>query len=171
RVVTGQSVKSARALFVVANLDRLVFEVRVAESEAHVLAIGDRAELSRENSGAAIEGKVSEIGLLTGPELGSGVLVRVAVDNAARQLRPGASVSAIIHTSGSVRAVVIPTRAVVWIAGQPAVFVEHGHNAVGATPIGLGASSGELTEVSFGLASGQRIVSDGVQSLATESAL
>lgn len=168
RVVTGQSVKATRVLFVVADLDRLELELTIPTSELHAIAPADRVELSRDAGGAVATGKVLEI---SQPKGSSAPAVRIAVDNRARHLRPGQAVSAKIYASAGARALVIPSRAVAWIAGRPAVFVESGHNAVSASQITLGGENGDQTEVAVGLAAGQRIVTDGVGVLKDDSFL
>jgi len=166
-VVTGQAVKGERVLFVVADLDRLELELHVDVRELRAIALGDRVELSRDTSGAVAQGKVLEIA----PPSSAQVAVHVGVDNRARHLRPGQTVTAKIFATSGARALLIPNRAVAWIAGRPAVFVESGHNAVSAAQVTLGGVSGDQTEVSVGLAAGQRIVSDGVGALKDESFL
>jgi cobalt-zinc-cadmium efflux system membrane fusion protein len=172
-IVTGQSVKGERVVFVVANLDQLTCDLQVDESQARALSAGDRVELARDASSAPIDGRVAQVsdGADGAPGSGKPRVVRVEVDNRARHLRPGQAVSAKIYASGGVRALVIPTRAVAWIAGRPAVFVQSGQNSVNASPVTLGGCNGEQTEVSVGLAAGQHIVSDGVPALKDESFL
>ena len=173
RVVTGQSVKGERIVFVIANLDRLQLDVEVDAREARALRVGDRVELERDAASSPIHGEVARVGdgATADASTGRPLVVRVGVDNRARRLRPGQAVSARIFASTGARALVIPTRAVAWIAGRPAVFVESGHNALQAAPVTLGSGNGELTEVSAGLAAGQRIVSEGVGVLKDESFL
>jgi RND family efflux transporter MFP subunit len=171
RVVTGQSVKGERIVFVVANLDRLLLEVQVDAREARALRVGDRVELERDAAASPIPGEVAQLGDGGDASSGRALVVRVGVDNRARQLRPGQAVSAKIFASTGARALVIPKRAVAWIAGRPAVFVERGHNSLQASSVMLGSGNGELTEVSAGLAAGQRIVSEGVSVLKDESFL
>jgi cobalt-zinc-cadmium efflux system membrane fusion protein len=169
RIVTGQSVKGERVVFVVANLDRLACDLQIDESQARALSAGDRVELVREATGTRIDGRVAQVDRAGGS--GKAWLVRVAVDNRARHLRPGEALSAKIYASGGARVVVVPNRALAWIAGHPAVFVERGHNSVNASPVTLGGCNSEQTEVSVGLAAGQRIVSEGVSVLKDESFL
>jgi membrane fusion protein, heavy metal efflux system len=173
RVVTGQSVRGERVAFIVADLDRLSLEVSVEEAQARTLKVGDRVELSRDaasgSSGSATtNGRVFQV--LSSSSPGSRALVRVGVDNRARGLRPGQAVTARIF-AGQARAIVIPNRALAWIAGHPSVFVESGHNSASASQVTLGDCDGEQTEVRVGLASGQRIVSDGVTNLKEASFL
>ncbi len=169
RVVTGQSVRGERIVFVVADLDRLALDLPLDELRARTLKVGDRVELSRDASPAAIvNGNVSELVLIDPGS--SKVLVRVGVDNRARGLRPGQAVNARIFASRG-RALVIPNRALAWIAGHPTVFVSDGRHSASASAVTLGECDGEQTEVRVGLASGQRIVSDGVPTLKEASFL
>jgi cobalt-zinc-cadmium efflux system membrane fusion protein len=170
RIVTGQSVKGERVMFVVANLDRLSLDLPVDARQAGALSVGDRVELLRESTGALIDGRVAQVSVAADGS-SNPFVVHVGVDNRERHLRPGQSVSAKIYASGGARALVIPNRAVAWIAGHPAVFVTTGYNSVSASPVTLGGCNGDQTEVSVGLAPGQHIVSDGVGALKDESLL
>ena len=171
RIVTGQSVRGERVVFVVADLDRLTLDVSLDAAQARKLEVGDRVELLRDAGAApsaSANGRVFELVSSNSP--GSSVLVRVGVDNHARSLRPGQAVTAKIFAARS-RALVIPNRALAMIAGHPAVFVTSGQNAASASAVTLGECDGEQTEVRLGLASGQRIVSDGVPNLKEASFL
>ncbi|MEI9935957.1 MAG: efflux RND transporter periplasmic adaptor subunit [Pseudomonadota bacterium] len=172
RIITGQSVRGERIVFVVANLDRLSVSLSLDEVQAHALLVGDRVELSREAfAGVLSTGSVVEIENASAHAAGSKLRVRVGVDNRARGLRAGQAVTARIFASNAGRALLIPNRALAWIGGQPAVFVTAGENTANAAAVTLGACDGEQTEVRVGLASGQRIVSDGVPTLKEASFL
>jgi membrane fusion protein, heavy metal efflux system len=171
RIVTGQSVRGERVVFIIANLDRLLVDVAVDPTQARVLRVGDRVELSREASeGSAIAGNIASVDAL-GASDGPPIVVHLGFDNRARFLRLGQAVTARIFASNGSRAVVIPNRAVAWIAGHPTVFVSDGHNSVSAAAVTLGGCNGDETEVQVGLAPGQHIVSDGVRTLKDESFL
>ena len=170
RVVTGQSVRGERVLFVVANLDRLFVDVAVDRGQARTLRVSDRAELSRDGSpGSPVAGSITELD--TSDSSSSAMRVRIAVDNRGRNLRLGQAVSARIFSSTGTRALLIPNRAVAWIAGRPTVFVSNGRNSARAAGVTLGGSNGDQTEVQVGLVPGQRIVTDGVRTLKDESFL
>jgi len=173
RIVTGQSVRGERVAFVVADLDRLSVDLAVEEARARTLRVGDRVELLRNDAAgpavtASANGRVFQV--LASGAAGPRALVRVAVDNRGRTLRSGQAVTARIF-AGMAPAIVIPNRALAWIAGRPSVFVENGHNSASASAVTLGECDGEQTEVRLGLASGQRIVSDGVTNLKEASFL
>lgn len=171
RIVTGESVKGERVVFVVANLDWLSLDFALDRPQARALTVGDRVELvSVSPPGEPILGRVAVVGDPGGAESAT-VLVRVGIDNRARGLHPGQAVTAKIFASGGVRALVIPNRALAWIAGSPAVFVYSGRNSVSAAAVTLGGCNGEQTAVTVGLVPGQRVVSDGVGTLKDESFL
>ena len=172
RIVTGQSVRGERVAFVVANLDHLWLDVHVDEAQARTLHIGDRVELGRESEPAAqIEGHVAALDAQNNQE-NKPMLVRIEVDNHARYLRLGQTVTArVLARRMRSRVMLVPNRALATIGGEPAVFVSTGHNSVNASPITLGSSNGVDTEVVNGLVPGQRVVSDGVRVLKEESFL
>ena len=170
RIVMGQSVRGERVVFVVANLDRLLVDVSVDRGQARTLRVGDRVELSRDASpGSSVAGSIAALD--SSDSAGSAMLIRVGVDNHSRSLRLGQAVSARMFSSSGARAVVIPNRAVAWIAGHPAVFVSNGRNSASASAVTLGGCNDDQTEVQVGLAPGQHIVSDGVRTLKDESFL
>jgi len=168
RVITGQSVRGERVAFVVADLDHLSVELSVDPAQTRGLEAGDRVELSRETPVMVIAtGSVTEVEATPAPAAtaGSMLRVRIGVDNRRRGLRAGQAVTARIFPSSVGRALLVPNRAVAWIAGQPTVFVSAGTYSASAAAVTLGACDGEQTEVRIGLTSGQRIVTDGVPSL------
>lgn len=169
KIITGQSVRGESVAFVIANLDHLALDLVLDEAQARALKAGDRVELLRETRTAQTSGVVLGVSPPTA-NAPTKVVVRVAVDNRGRTLRPGQAVRAQIFASGS-RALLVPNRAVAWIAGQPSVFVSVGQNVASAAAVTLGGGDGEQTEVRVGLASGQRIVSDGVPTLREASFL
>jgi len=174
RVITGQSVRGERVAFVVADLDRLSVDLSIGPAEARGLELGDRVELSREAPAMVIAtGRVTEVEATPAPATTTGakLRIRIGVDNRQRGLRAGQAVTARIYPSNVGRALLVPNRALAWIAGQPAVFVSAGSYSASAAAVTLGACDGEQTEVRIGLASGQRIVTDGVPSLKEASFL
>ena len=168
RIVTGQSVRGERVVFVVANLDRLSVTLDLDEPQARHLTVGDRVELLRDGSpGAPTAGRVAWLSSGAGGQR----TVHVGVDNRERGLRPGQAVTAKIFAASAGRALLVPNRALAFIAGHPAVFVSDGRYSASAAAVTLGCGDGEQTEVRVGLASGQRIVSDGVRKLKEASFL
>ena len=168
RIVMGQAVRGESVIFVVADLDHLRLKLSVDEERARVLSGGERVEMSHAE-GPSVTGRVVSV---SRPEDASDAArtVNVWVDNRGRVLRPGQQVNVRIFASGA-HALVVPNRALAWIAGKPAVFLATGNNSVSASGVTLGNDDGEQTEVRAGLALGQRFVSDGVSNLKTAAFL
>jgi len=168
RIVMGQAVRGESVIFVVADLDHLRLTLSVDEERARVLSGGERVEMSHAE-GPSVTGRVVSV---SRPEDASDAArtVNVWVDNRGRVLRPGQQVNVRIFASGA-HALVVPNRALAWIAGKPAVFLATGNNSVSASGVTLGNDDGEQTEVRAGLALGQRFVSDGVSNLKTAAFL
>jgi cobalt-zinc-cadmium efflux system membrane fusion protein len=100
RVVTGQSVRGERVVFVVANLDRLSLTLSIDEAQARRLLVGDRVELAREASTDVLgSGSVTAVEAMASADRGSKLQVNIGVDNRARHLRAGQAVSARIYPS------------------------------------------------------------------------
>ena len=100
RIVTGQSVRGERVVFVVANLDRLSLTLSIDEAQARRLLVGDRVELAREASTDVLgSGSVTAVEPSASADPGSKRRVSVGVDNRARHLRAGQAVSARIFPS------------------------------------------------------------------------
>ena len=100
RIVTGQSVRGERVVFVVANLDRLSLTLSIDEAQARRLLVGDRVELAREASTDVLgSGSVTAVEALASAVPGSKLRVSIGVDNRARHLRAGQAVSARIFPS------------------------------------------------------------------------
>ena len=100
RIVTGQSVRGERVVFVVANLDRLTLTLNIDEAQARRLLVGDRVELAREASSDVLgAGSVTAVEPLASAEPAPTLRVSIGVDNRARHLRAGQAVSARIFAS------------------------------------------------------------------------
>jgi multidrug efflux pump subunit AcrA (membrane-fusion protein) len=166
RIITGQPVRGESKLFVIADLDRLLVDVSLDRGQASGLQIGDRVELSREaDLGVRGTGSVLEIESLPTLDAGSQVRLHIGVDNRARGLRAGEAVVARIFAGHAGRALLVPNRALAWVAGQPWVFVAASAHSATAALVTVGGSDGQQTEVRVGLASGQRVVSEGAHVL------
>jgi cobalt-zinc-cadmium efflux system membrane fusion protein len=168
-VSAGQSVENNLVAYRVADLDHLWIELSVFERSVDSIRRGDVVEIRPlADPGRLIEGSVAHVGDALDAATRSAP-VRVKIDNAARKLRPGQSVTARIRASGPTRtALLLPAAAVTWVDGKPTVFVLVGADRVIPTQVTLGASSGAEQEITGGLAEGAAVVSEGVFALKSE---
>ena len=97
-------------------------------------------------------------------------MVRVAVENKKRQLRPGQAVDAVIRTASAAvsEGLLVPRAAVTFVDGKPTVFIENSPNSVEAVAVVLGASNGRELQIVEGLKPGQRVVVGGTFELKSE---
>jgi cobalt-zinc-cadmium efflux system membrane fusion protein len=168
-VAPGQSVENNVVAFRVANLDQLWVELAVFERDIGAVRKDDVVVISPlSDPERKIQGRVEHVGEVI--DLNSrSADVRVEVDNKARGLRPGQSVSAAIRASGPARVgLSVPQSAVTYVDGKATVFVAESDTRVLPTEVELGATDGKAQEVVGGLREGQSVVAEGVFALKSE---
>jgi cobalt-zinc-cadmium efflux system membrane fusion protein len=168
-ISSGQSVESHLVAFRVADLDHLWIELAVFERSVAKIRKGDAVEVrSPSHPDQVITGTVAYVGEEI-DRVTRSAAVRVKVDNSARKLRPGQSVTAMIRATGPAKTgLLLPTSAVIFVDGKPTVFVAEGDDRVVPTPVTLGASDGQDQEVIAGVSADQRVVSEGTFALKSE---
>lgn len=171
-VSRGQLVEANHFAFLIANLDHLWVELSVYERILPSIKVGDVVELHAEANGSAadiIQGEVAQIGAVLNSET-RGAIVRVQVDNRDRRFRPGQSVNAVIRATAA--AVdddpTVPSSAVVYVDGEPSVFIADSETSVIVTAVELGETNGQEVQVRDGVEAGQRVVIRGTNELRNE---
>lgn len=169
RVSAGQSVEEHLVAFRVVDLDHLWVELSVFEQRLRDVARGDRvvirplAEPDKE-----IEGKVAYVGDQIDLDTRSAA-VRVEIDNRARQLRPGQSVTAEIRSSApSAQHLTVPAEALTFVDGRPTVFVATDAERVVPRAVELGPADTTRQAITRGLTEGEQVVTAGVFALKSE---
>ncbi len=95
--------------------------------------------------------------------------MRVQIDNTARKLRPGQSVTAEIRSSApAAEHLTVPSESVTFVDGKPTVFVATGGDRVVPRAVELGPSDATRQAISKGLTEGEQIVTQGVFALKSE---
>jgi cobalt-zinc-cadmium efflux system membrane fusion protein len=166
----GQSVVGDVVAYRVTDLDYLWVELALYEKHLLYVRVDDRVELRPLNAPEVLlDGRVKHIAAQIDPFTRTAEL-RVEIDNHARKLRPGQSVTAQIHATGAgVEPVtVVPPSAVTYVDGKPTVFVAEGPDGVEVRPIELGHANDREQQVLAGLKVGEQIVSEGVFALKSE---
>jgi cobalt-zinc-cadmium efflux system membrane fusion protein len=161
----GESVEDHRVAFRITNLDHLWVELSLVESIRSV-KVGDAVEVcAAANPDECVTGTVAHMGEEVDPSTLT-VPVRIEVDNRARRLRAGQSVSAKIRASGSTAdGVVIPLSAITHVDGQPMVFVESPNRNLQPTNVVLAESNEQDQRIASGVDVGQTVVSEGTGAL------
>jgi RND family efflux transporter MFP subunit len=91
------------------------------------------------------------------------VAVRALVPNPEAALKPGEFVRVVVVFPDVTDAVLVPQRAVVDQQGGTSVLVVKSDDSVESRSVALGASHDGMQQVTSGLASGERVIVDGVQ--------
>ncbi len=169
KVKRGETVESSDTLFVVADLSKVWVELAVYERDLPAVREGDEVEVRIPSAGQPpIMGRIAHISELIDHETRS-AHVRVEVDNAKAQLRPGLSVVGVVHASGPRQSLlVVPRRAVTRVDGKPTVFLEVSEGVVEPRPVELGAEDVDSVAVLSGLKAGDKVVAAGVLALKAE---
>lgn len=169
RVAQGQLVEADRLAFLVADLDHLWVELLVFERHLVSIKVGDTVELHAEGQGAPpdiVKGKIAHVGAVLNDDT-RGATVRVYVDNKQRKFRPGQSVQAVIRATAAAIADVptVPSAAVVFVDGEPSVFIADSPTSVTVTKVQLGETNGHEVQIKEGVETGQRVVTRGTTDL------
>jgi len=151
------------AAFTVANLATMWVQANVFESDLASVQIGDRADVTTTASPSPFVGKVTYVAALVDPAT-KATAVRVVVPNTRRLLKKDMYVQVTIHGSRERAGLLIPVTSVLRDDDNlPFVFVQTGTggNTFGRRQITIGSRVGDRYEVTAGLKSGDRIISEG----------
>lgn len=158
-VVRGETVSPEKLLFRMADLSVLWMELAVPVADLAGIRRGQRVYVSESRSGVQGEGRV----LFVQPELAvasrTGV-VRVALDNAQGQWRPGMFVNAELRRTAQEQVLSVPESALQTLDGKRVVFVADA-DGLEARELRLGRRAGGRVEVLAGLEAGERYAATG----------
>jgi HlyD family secretion protein len=152
-VQAGQRVNSGTTLARVAQPDRLEAEVRVAETQAKDLSIGQRAQIDTRNG--VVSGHVARIDPAA---TGGTVLVDVAIDGALPAgARPDLTVDATIELERIPNATYVPRPVRAQESSAGTVFRVSGDRAT-RVKVEFGRATANAIEIRSGLAAGDRVI-------------
>lgn len=158
---TGSTSSSATssAQFVVIGTDAWQVGVTVDESDVALIAVGDQVEMTTDGSTETVYGTVSEIGLLSSSTGGVAAYpVVIDVTGSPEHLHDGESVSASIIYERRTDVLTVPSAAVTTEDGESVVTQEGADGEQVTTVVTVGATSGNLVEITDGLAEGDEVL-------------
>lgn len=167
KIVLGQVVQPADALFTVADLSEVWVTAQVPEQEASLLAIDQpmRIEIPA-LAHEKFEGKLVYVGELVSNETRT-IPARTVLQNTNRMIKPGMLATLLISGKPTDRPVV-PATAVVREDGYDHVFIALGENQYKLTVVKLGPETNGIRPVLSGLEPGTLIVTQQAYHLNTE---
>lgn len=169
-VSRGQAVLPSYTAFTIGDYDQLWVRLAVFERDLTNLREGDEVEIRPvATPEVKLVGQVAYISRMLDAQTRAAE-VRVVVPNEEGTLRVGQGVTAGIEASGSRhRALAVPRSAIVQVDGKPTVFVATEDNAFTPRPVKTGTQDPELIEILEGVEAGERVVTEGVFALKSET--
>lgn len=168
-VTVGAAVDPSTELFVIADLDQVWLLAEVPEARMAEVAVGTPATIELPSAGVTPVDSTVEFVYPTLTEGTRTLRVRFALANPDGALRPGTYGSATFHLAAR-DALVVPRDAVIDTGIEQHVFVAEGERFVPRT-VTLGASLGDVVEITEGVHEGDQVVGSGVFFLDSESRL
>ena len=158
---TGSSTTSgSTAQFVIVGTDAWQISVAVGEADVALLAVGNQAEITTDSASGTIYGTVAEIGLLSSSTGGvASYPVTVAVTGSPDGLHDGESADVSIIYERRTDVLTVPAAAVTTDDdGRTVVTQEGADGATVTTAVTVGETSGNLVEITDGLAEGDEVL-------------
>jgi RND family efflux transporter MFP subunit len=163
-VADGQLVARGFEVAHVAPIDRLIADVDLVGEDAARVRVGMSARVRHHAlRGEVFDASVLRLAPVIDP-LTRASRAEVEVDNSRGLLRPGMFIEVSVLVERREKVVVAPREAITERGGTRVAFVLDGQR-VEARPVTLGFGAGELIEVRRGLAPGERLVVQGLETL------
>lgn len=156
---TGTSSTASTAAFTIIGTDAWQVAVTVDETDVALISVGDQVEMTTDSSTDTVYGTVGEIGLLSSSTGGVAAYpVVVDVTGSPGNLHDGESVDASIVYERRTDVLTVPSAAVTTVDGETVVTQEGTGGATVSTAVTVGATSGNLVEITDGLAEGDEVL-------------
>jgi macrolide-specific efflux system membrane fusion protein len=153
------SATTSSAAFTIIGTDAWQVSVTVDETDVALISVGDQVEMTTDSSTDTIYGTVGEIGLLSSSTGGVAAYpVVVDVTGSPEGLHDGEAVEASIIYERRTDVLTVPSAAVTTVDGQTVVTQEGEDGATVTTEVTVGATSGNVVEITDGLAEGDEVL-------------
>ncbi len=156
--VVGEMIEPGRVLFEIADERTLWIEARLSPDDAARIEVGAPARVSADGA-SWLDGKVIQRHHVL-DETTRTQAVRIAVDNRSDLLHPGQFVKVTLETGRGEPVLAVPAPAVIFMEGQPTVFVLE-DDRFEPRPVEAGPPRGGWRAVRAGLAEGETVVVKG----------
>lgn len=141
-------------LFTVADLSTVWVELALFPRDLAKVRVGQKVRVKSADEGLAADGEILYIASL-GQSASQTLTVRVLLDNREQRWAPGLYVTGEIELSKTPVPLAVKSSALQTVENHSVVFVQKG-DGFQATPVEVGRSDGEFTEIISGLKSGLR---------------
>lgn len=157
-VAGGSSGSTGTAQFVIVGTDSWQVDVTVDDADVALIAVGDQAELAIDGADTVF-GTVSEIGLLSTSSSGVAAYpVTIAVTGSPDGVHDGVSADVSIVYERRTDVLTVPSAAVRTVDGSSVVLTQDAEGNQVETPVEVGETVGDLTEITSGLSEGDQVL-------------
>lgn len=147
------------AQFTIVSTDSWEVEVSVSDADIALVAVGDQAEVTLDGDTTPVFGTISAIGLLSTSDTGVAAYpVTVAVTGDQEGLHDGVSADVKLIYERRTDVLTVPSLAVTTTDGKSTVDVQDADGKTTTVDVTVGETSGNLTEITDGLAEGDEVV-------------
>ncbi len=154
----SSTTSSATGQFVVIDTSSWVVNTTVSESDVALIKDNDQVDLTLDGVSTPVFGTVQEIGLLsTGTSGVAAYPVTVAVTGSPAGLHDGISATVSIIYERRTDVLTVPSAAIRSVNGQSVVMKVGADGKAVSTPVTVGETSGQNTEIVSGLAEGDQV--------------
>lgn len=150
---------NTKVVFVVSDMSYPWLDLRADESEITHLSKDMQVSIKISNNTDVYKGKIIYVAPVIDESTRTG-LVRVAIDNHDKNVRPGSFATGVVKVYDKGESVIVPSAAIQLVAGETVVFVP---DSDGYSPrdVKVGKSENGFTQVIAGLNAGEEYVSQG----------
>lgn len=157
-VAGGSTGSTDTAQFVIVGTDSWQVDVTVDDADVALIAVGDQAELAIDGADAVF-GTVAEIGLLSTSSSGVAAYpVTIAVTGSPDGVHDGVSADVSIVYERRTDVLTVPSAAVRTVDGSSVVLTQDAEGNQVETPVEVGETVGDLTEITSGLSEGDEVL-------------
>jgi len=150
---------ASTAQLVIVGTDAWQVDVTVDETDVALIAVGDQVEITTDSATDTVYGTVGEIGLLSSSTGGVAAYpVTIDVTGTPEGLHDGESADVSIIYERRTDVLTVPAAAVTTEDGRTVVTQEGADGATVTTAVTVGETSGNLVEITDGLAEGDEVL-------------
>jgi membrane fusion protein, heavy metal efflux system len=147
--------------FIISDMSSVWVLANIYQSDLADVKVGDEVTVQTDSYPDAFHGKISFISPALDPNTRT-LQARIVVDNPGEKLKNNMYVTATVNAGSTRNAIAVPDASVLRDdENQPFVYVATGSNQFGRRPVEIGPSAGGKTQITRGLAPGDKVVGNG----------
>jgi cobalt-zinc-cadmium efflux system membrane fusion protein len=158
----GQLLQSgATQCFTISDMHSVWVLVNVYQKDMPYVRVGESATIQTDSYPEAFHGRISYLAPALDPNSRT-LAARIVTDNPRLELKKDMYVTAILDAGSIPDALVVPVAAVLRDSeNHPFVYVQAGENKFARRLVTIGQTEGGVTQITSGLAAGEKVVGDG----------